>query len=567
MIRQPAGSAPGADGQIAARRWPRPPGLVLRSLVGPLSRPSVALSGIIGAAFVVALVWFDLGVPLAFNDDFLFAWSVRQLGAGHGLRMLPEQAPLAIVQVLWGTLVGLGHADPRILRLSAVPFVLMAAGGVYYLARRLGADRPWALLASVSLLAAPFFSSVATTFMTDAFYAGLVVAAAVTGVRWVEDGKTRWTCCALILLAGLERQNGVAIAAALTIALFAARARRTVTRREWLTLGGLWLAGGLVLLLPSAFGLHTGAHRFAGLLTANPFRLLRAASYLAPLLGLMLAPLLVGLAFAVRPRGPTRSWPVLLSIVLAEIGVLNLAVAATSGLHLLKKPFWNGGSYWSVSALSPAMPYGHKPAIYPLALFVLVQGIALATFLVILVMHRRQWTGPRLGPPGLFLMALAGTQLLPMLQGDVYDRYFIPVIAPLIPLVAAIASRSVRPRLAGAWAYGVLALWLGLYVAGEQDYQAWEAARDRAAQLAYQQVPPFQVDAGYEANAVYWEIPLYERTGMPVGRQPSDVYGEPSVVGPPQPRLRLEFAGPDDPRPGVSYRSLAPGRIIIVPLP
>lgn len=539
----------------------------MRTLVPGFARkPLLVTFGLIGVVALGFLIWFDLGPPLAFNDDFLFAWSVRQLAAGHGLRVLPEQAPLATVQVVWGTLVSLGKADPRILRLSALPFVLMAAVGIYHLSRRFGANREWALLGSLSLALAPIFLSVSTTFMTDAFFAGLLVAAAVAGVRWVEEGRMRWTCCLLVLLAGLERQNGIAIALALSVALLAARSRRTVSRPEWVTLGCVWLAGGLVLLLPSLMGLHTGAHRLAALLTANPFRLLKATTFFAPTLGLFLAPFLVALIFSTRQRA-SRGWAALVPVVLAEIGVLNLGVAAVSGAHLIDKHFWNHGSYFSVTALNPANPFGEKPAVYPLGLFVLVQGIALATFLVILIGHRGQWIVQRLGRGELFLVALAATQLLIMLQGDVYDRYFIPVIAPLIPLLAALASRTTRPKLAAGWACAVLALWLGLYVVGEQDYQAWEVARDQAARLAYQRVPPSQVDAAYEANAVYWELPLYERTNVPVGRLPSDVYGEPSIVGPPNPRFRLLFAQADDPRPGVSYSSIASGKIVIVPLP
>lgn len=526
---------------------------------GLVRHPYLVAFGLIGAVALGLLIWFDLGPPLAFNDDFLFAWSVRQLAAGHGLRVLPEQAPLATVQVAWGTLVSLGQADPRVLRLSAVPFVLLAAGAVYYLSRHLGAAREWALLGSLSFVLTPFFLSVATSFMTDVFYAGLLMAAAVAGVRWVEGGRWRWTCCLLMLLAALERQNGVALAVALTAGLLGARSRRTVSRSEWLTLAGLWLAGGLVLALPSLMGLHTGAHRLTALLTANPLRLLRATTYFAPALGLVLAPFLVAVSFASRQKLP-RSWFGLVPVILAEIGLLNLAIAIPRGYQV-------GTSYFSASALNPALLPGQKPAVYPVALFLLVQVIVLATFLVILIGHRAEWIRQRLGQAAIFLLVLSGTQLLIMLQGDVYDRYFIPVIAPLVPLVAVLASRTRRPKLAAGWACATLGLWLGLYVVGEQDYQAWQVARDQAARLAYQRVPPSQVDAGYEANAIYWEIPLYERTNRPVGAQPSDVYGEPSLVGPPNPILRLAFAGFADRRPGFDYSSMAPGRVVITPVP
>ena len=36
-----------------------------------------------------------------------------------------------------------------------------------------------------------------------------------------------------------------------------------------------------------------------------------------------------------------------------------------------------------------------------------------------------------------------------------------------------------------------------------------------------------------------------------------------TVFGPANPALWLEFAGPDDKRPGVAYASVAPGKIVI----
>jgi hypothetical protein len=370
---------------------------------------------------------------------------------------------------------------------------------------------------------------------------------------------------ALVLLAGLERQSGVALVVALTVGLLAARSRRSVARREWIILGALWLGAAVVLVLPSVLGLTTGAHRLASVATANPLKLLVAASFFPPALGLLLSPFLVALVFARRAGGRIRRTRGLACVILAEVGAINLG--AVLGLHPLRNHFWSDGNYFSIDALNPAIVSGQKPPIYPVALFLLVQGIALVTLVVILAYHRSEWSRPGLRAGSLFLIAVAGTQLLPMVQGQVYDRYLLAVVAPLIPLVAALASRTARPKLAAAWAVAMLGLFLGMFLIGEQDYQAWQVARDRAAQLAYKQVPPSEVQAGYEANATYWELPLYEKTGKPVGLQPTDVYGEPSLNGPPDARFRLEFAGPADPRPGVSYWSLAPGRIVIVPLP
>ena len=63
-----------------------------------------------------------------------------------------------------------------------------------------------------------------------------------------------------------------------------------------------------------------------------------------------------------------------------------------------------------------------------------------------------------------------------------------------------------------------------------------------------------QVQAGYVANAVYATLPLYQRTGR---------LGWLTQGGPPRPRLVLAFAPLNDPRPGVDFYSLRPGRIVV----
>jgi len=143
-------------------------------------------------------------------------------------------------------------------------------------------------------------------------------------------------------------------------------------------------------------------------------------------------------------------------------------------------------------------------------------------------------------------------------QWFIYDRYYFPVIAPLIPLVAALAARANHQGAARAWATAAIAAGLTLYVVGEQDYVAWQVARDRAAQLAYQLASPDQVQAGFEANAAYVELPSYERTGR------ADFF---AILGPTHPQVTLLFARAGDPRPGVSYSSLAPGRIVLASPP
>jgi hypothetical protein len=145
-----------------------------------------------------------------------------------------------------------------------------------------------------------------------------------------------------------------------------------------------------------------------------------------------------------------------------------------------------------------------------------------------------------------------------VLQANFYDRYYLPVALLCCPILAALATHAPWQAVARAWAIAATAGGIILYVAGEQDYQAWQLARDLAAHQAYSRLSPLEVDAGYEANAVYGFLPAVERDGY------SQRLWDYLTHGPQQPRLILRFAGKGDPRPGIPYRSVAPGKVVSV---
>src|SRR6202165_2667106 len=133
-----------------------------------LDLPTAAVL-LLAVAGVAALVIFDLSPPLAFNDDWMYAWSVRQLVTGHALHNFPETSALAGVQLFWGAIFSLGHADQRLLRLSVVPLVLLTGWCSFQLARRLGADRFWSSVAGAALLAMALVMTNGTSFLRGGF--------------------------------------------------------------------------------------------------------------------------------------------------------------------------------------------------------------------------------------------------------------------------------------------------------------------------------------------------------------------------------------------------------------
>jgi hypothetical protein len=524
--------------------------------------PSTAIMTLAVAA-LVALVVFDLSPPLAFNDDWMYSWSVRQLLTGHGLHIFPESTALALVQVVWGAAFSLGHPDQRLLRLSVVPLVFLTAWCSYWLARRLGADRFWSLVAGATLLAMPLFMTNATSFMSDNFYVGLVMAVAVTGVAWIMGGRWRWLCVALLIMAPLQRQVGLALVPALTLGLLLWK-RPTWTRSDSLAVVAMWILPAAALVLAGRFAVDQPLYSVVG---PAQYNIGHAIFPLPAMLGLAMIPFLV--ALAVRPAAPTLPSP-------ARGGGNNSGLGRESGWSLMAAALGIVGAIGCLvdllqfgmtfpgNVFSPlgfaAILSGSKPPIFPGPVFRAIEIAAVTTFVLLFVLRRRWWSPHAHPPDALFLVIISALQFLPLLavQWFIYDRYYFPVIAPLIPLVAALATRASRQRAARAWATAAVAAGLTLYVAGQQDYVAWQVARDRAAHLAYQTATPDQVQAGFEANAVYHELPSYARTGR------ADFF---AILGPAHPQVNLEFAPAGDSRPGVPYSSLAPGKIVLASPP
>jgi hypothetical protein len=522
-----------------------------------LKGQSPALVVVLGIIGVAAVVMFDLGPPLAFNDDWVYAWTVSHFAATHRFVLFPEDTALPYVQLIWSIAVGLGHSDPRLLRLTEAPFLLLLMGSTWYSTRLLGADRFWSAAAAVGLGCNPIVLSLATTFMTDIPYAALLALATALGLRWILTGRGGWLMALVATLATLQRQLGVGIAPALLLGMLVARGKgRSPARSDWAVLAATFAGTGLALAMPHLLGLGTDiSETRMHLLSASVFRLLGLLITGLLLLGLYSLPFASALWSDWRRDRPGRA---LVPVGLAA--ALLWGAAYVGGFrHVDIFP----GDYLTARDLGSPELSGVKPQLYPTGPWIGFEVLVLDTLVTVLVIRRRMWTPAALGASGIFMLAVAALQVLPLLLIDVYDRYTIPIAVAVVPLLAWQASaRTGRwPRLA---AISVCALMLVIYVVGEQDYQAWEQARDVAAHEAYRVASPSRVDAGFEANGVYWLIPQYDRTGT----LPPRVLGYYSAasLGPAHPDVRLTWGSDADPRPGITYASLRPGKIVIVDL-
>ncbi len=510
----------------------------------------------LGAAALALLVYFDLGPPLAFNDDWMYAWAVQRLDAGH-LALYPASSALALTQIGWATLVTFGHYDPRLLRLTVIPFVGLLGFSTFQVARRLGTAPFWSGVAGLVVTTSPFYLASATSFMSDIPYTALAMAAAWNGLRWQQEDRGKAWTVILVAAASAERQLGVFIAPALTLALWMAWRTRPQRLSRWIPVAVLWVAAAAAILVPHVLGLTpAAASGRQDQIAVKPVNALIDLLVVPGELGIVLIPFLVALLTVryVRPlhdhRGPAL-------IVLA--GAVLLITFTHGGLPTTGDGFQPMG-LMDVLAANPQT----KVLLYPWPLYETVMALAIISFAAFAIWRWGAWRP--VGPATLMLVALAAGQLVFWLVSPTfaYDRYYFAVAAPLVPLAAWVAGRSLRPQAAKAWALAALAVGLALYAVGEQDYQAWQVARDATARLAYQTASPEYVNAGYEANAVYWEVPYYDRTGIDVSAWSDPTKWDFAILGPRRPQLVLVFARADDPRPGFTYQSMSPGKIVII---
>jgi hypothetical protein len=493
----------------------------------------------------VAIGYFDFGPRLAFNDDFTYAWSTSHLASGH---LYPRQSALALPQSIIGWMVAAPFGyDQRVLRASQLILILAGAWAAYRLARRLGAGRSWSLLSPIVLLTSPIFFNLATSYMSDAAYTALVLMACNASVSWIGGAsRGRVTFGVGAILATLQRLVGIGLVLAMALALII-RWRRS--RGPFPTSDAAWLAiaaagSGIAAVAPGVLGISAGSDVINRLSQFNLGAAIGPLAHMPVVAGYLLLPL----AGAVRVR-----WNLRLALVALPSAVL---------IVLLMWQFqWLPGNIWTFAGPAPTLA-GFKPPPFPLAGALIIVAVCPIVFWLLGPVASFEWSVAASDSRFVLLMLISGVQLLLLVPNTfaVYDRYYLPVVAPLIPMLCALAAGRGRPG-AAVFATLVCAALLLLGIVYEQDYQSWQVARDQAARLAYRCAAPAQVNAGYEANAVYVEVPTYESTGrsMPTISVGRDI----TVLGPEHPRLWLEFAAPDDSRIGVGYASAAGGKVVI----
>jgi hypothetical protein len=352
------------------------------------------------------------------------------------------------------------------------------------IARDLGANRYWSVLAGAAMICNPLNLTLSTGMMTETTFLGLFAGAIWAGLRWIATGRSRWLCVVLTFLATLQRPQGVGVALVVVAGLLLFSHGRRHLLRDASVAVALVLLGVLALRLPD-FLASISPHLAGPALTAGPaavpapslgFGLFVLANFPA-ILGLTMLPMAAGLWGSSTKKSQRGYW----WILPAAVAVLALAFAAVFTLGPAGRPVFVGNMI-GITGFGPPMLAGSKVSPFPTAAFVVVAIMAIACYLLILLIRRDLWVLSRLGERGQLLVALSAFQLLFIMgHGQLFDRYYLAVILPLVPILAVAVGATKRVRLAATWGIVVITGSLVAYIIGTQDYFAWQVARHQAA--------------------------------------------------------------------------------------
>jgi hypothetical protein len=497
---------------------------------------AVSLHGESASLVFLLMVWAAMCVladpsgnfPL--NDDWVYALAVRSiLATGHFALPSPASANV-ILQAYWGALFCLPSGFSfTALRLSTL---LAAAAGVlalFLLLRELGAPRVTAIVGALTLAVNPIYFELSASFMTDVPFTAL------------------FTISLWLYVRGAAREHFGLIAAAILLALAA-----TAVRQFGLILllgfaaahiarNGHGIRSLASAVLPFAFGIALQLGYDHWLIAAHvtpkipeplhqlfPFAFNVLASDLTqiiwifmPYLGLFIAPFIGTLA--PRRGALLRNAPVFwMSVALLFLVAVERSFTIGAVLPVL-------GNVLLISGLGPLtlrdtflLNLNQPPVpVYVVWMWVLgtVPCLAAASYLVIATWREiRQTAGRPLPWQFILMVAVAGAYVAAVLlishPGPFFDRYFLPLVPPLIAILvllqrnpSQLSARQLSPCLL------LLCLYAAFTIPAAHDYLAWNRARWQAtSRLQQAGITPRQIDGGYEFNGWYLHDANYRKT-------------------------------------------------------
>lgn len=224
---------------------------------------------LLGAYVLEVLILHPFGDVLYGCDDFAYAWSTERLVRDHRLIASNWVSAAAVPQIFWGTLFSSVFGfSLRVLNVATLTLGALAAPLVYACGAQLGIQRRLATLVACFAIINPLFLGFASSFMSDAYFLILMLAAALCYLRGLN--RSRLTDFALggaaAAAALLQRQIGIVVPAsiALTLALGVVAKRRSLERAALeasVAVAPPALTAVLYRLAPDWFGGVTHAQR------------------------------------------------------------------------------------------------------------------------------------------------------------------------------------------------------------------------------------------------------------------------------------------------------------------
>ena len=474
------------------------------------------------AIVCVALILMALVNPqgeFPVNDDWAYTHSVQWLLDEHRIRLSDWIAMNLLPQTLAGGVVvklfGFSFTVLRHLTQLVSVFVALLAFRWFV---AVGLGRRDALVATLTVIAIPFWLPVANSFMTDLYAMLFALPAATLFFRALRTPRMSLIVFATLLAAigVLQRQVVAVLPAAFLIAWLVANRRFDL---RTLAIGIMPMVAVIVAEFLYLTYLTNGpgvpeAQQYAHgrvwplLLTfvdpdAGWYRLgvmLHFATILA-YLGLFVLPFALWRGF---PKGRVAAWLVLL------MAGLILAAMAVTGFW----PPWREYQLMDGAGIGPFVLYDAQPrelaqldrspgVLWRIAAAGAAIGIAslLHMFYAVLrgmVTGTKHDAGQR-----LFLLVLIGAYIAPFIFTDYIDRYLLFVLPFVLALMAQDEMMS-PVRLSRTVSLSWLAAALIMGAMATHDYFAWNRARWSAIHTAETLgATPATLDGGFEYNGYY----------------------------------------------------------------
>jgi hypothetical protein len=482
-----------------------------------LDRRNAALcAGLVIAAFFAVNPF----VELPFNDDWSYAWTVKQfLMTGHIIYNGWSTAAV-ITQTLWGALfVKVFGFSFSVLRFSTLPFAAGCGAVNYLLARRAGLTPGSAIFATITLCFSALFLPAATSFMTDvpglfftlfSLYALIVATDSARRISWTVAATTA------AIIGGMSRQVVWIVPLALLPYVVFLRRRDAA----YIVAAAIcWIT----VAIDAALTLRWFSRQNDVVLDPPLFSSFLRALEMPRIMGIMLLAIALTTTLLIIPAAMPFCGMTLYRVWRerrGKAGIATLLVLAASTFVYFKYPFltiepWLVNTITPMGVLGSLELFGDRPISQPDGLRALMGAFTIFVLAVIMI-HVLTWLfqpkraftqtreffaapGGQVALPAMVIFMLAYfTALAPRLaMRIIFDRYALEVM----PVACIFLLRPIRCP--GPLAITLLVIFSLFGLATTQDTLALARARVAAAQrLQDTGVPRTAIADGLEFN--FW---------------------------------------------------------------